>query len=298
MNILIVCQHFPMCLGRRLLTPFQRLGHDVRHIGTDMGTNGGCGEVHPRHVWKSQGDWHHAWDDWTPDVILWADTLYPDYRHAVYREVPHVHYNSAGAMDAAMPSMDWTFTAVSFGDIWQKTERVSWMPCAYNADWITPSAMTWQEREYDVCMVGRLDAMRMSLLDALEDAGLKVFRHPCLVFEDYAAAYHNSRMGLVQTQYQTIPNRVFETPALGCVSLMVKYREYDKLNIPESSVLYFDENEPDSLIRQAWRALEHPEWAMAAVNYGAYWALQHSWDKRAAQILAILGEAGPLKSNR
>lgn len=287
MKILVVCQHYPYCLGRSLTYNFNRLGVDVRHIGPDMGDNTHIGEKrYPQHVWHSQGDWHTAWPDWTPDIVLYAETLHVHYRHEVYDAVPHVQFNSAGPMDAPMPGIDWTFTAVSFGGIWSKTTRISWIPCAYNKRWITPSPIPWAEREYDVCLVGRLDSVRKALLERLEDAGLKIFAAVGLVFEDYAAAYHNARMGLVQTVRRTVPMRVFETPALGVLALSPVYPEYEALGV--CGYLPFIEVYPDTLIASAQAALDSPTMATRLIDQGLHWSEQHSWQARAKTILEII----------
>lgn len=287
MNLLIVCQHRPICTGRKLFTPFQRLGLDVRHIGEAVNEIG-YGPVAERYHWQPQGDWQHYWPDWTPDVILYAETLHAEWRHTHYKDVPHVQYNSAGPQDKPMPKMDWTFNATSFGGLYEKTKRATWIPCGWNADWVTPSPIPWEEREYDVCFIGAVHSIRKSMLNALEAAGLKVFRASNLVYEQFREPYHNSRMGLIQHVQKTLPIRVFETPALNVLALSPTYVEHRKL--PVKGYWKYDEDCLESVVNAARMALTNPELAKIVMAEGYEWAQAHSWDHRAADMLAVFKE--------
>lgn len=287
MNLLIVCQHRPICTGRKLFTPFQRLGLDVRHIGEPVNEIG-YGPVDERYHWKPQGDWQHVWDDWTPDIILYAETLHAEWRHTHYKDVPHVQYNSAGPQPAPMPGMDWTFNATSWGNIWNVTKRVTWLPCGWNKDWVTPSPIPWEDREYDVCFIGAVNSIRKAMLHQLIDAGLRVYYASNQIFEQFREPYHNSRMGLIQHVQKTLPIRVFETPALNVLALSPTYVEHRKL--PVVGYWTYDEDHPDNLISSAKMALDNPDIAQAVMADGYEWAQNHSWDNRAADMLAVFKE--------
>jgi hypothetical protein len=283
MKILIVCQHWPLCTGRYLTRAFTQLGIDVRHIGeAKHGLTGTSDIPQPRYDWPPQGDWNTSWADWTPDFIIYAETLHEYWRHSVYSTVPHVQINTAGAMVAPMRGIQHTFTAVPRGGIWEKTTHVTWMPTARNQDFV-PSPIPWLKRTYDVTLIGRLDSERNAILDQIEAAGLKVFRGVSLYYDEYQAIYHDSRMGLVQTPNETIPCRTFEMGALGVLALTPWYPEYTELGV--TGVIVYGARDPGSEIDAAKFALKHPTWAVQQIQKAVEWSKQHTWIERAKIIL-------------
>lgn len=289
MNILIVCQHWPLCTGRYLTNAFRKLGHDVKHIGSTKGGETGMSEKrYPQYAWNPQGDWDMYWADWTPDVVLYVETLFPYWRHKHYSDVPHMQYNTAGPMDDVMPDIQHTFTAVSWGGIWDKTDAVTWLPCAVNPAF-KPSPIPWHERTWDVALVGRLDSDRMPLLERLNDAGFKVYWDCGPIYDDYVNIYHDARMGLVQTVRRTVPCRVFEMPALGVLGLSPWYPEYEKLGV--RGYVYFDDQRPIELPAIVERTLlryemDYDRWDKSEKD--RQWSQQHTWNQRAQQIMEVL----------
>lgn len=264
---------------------FQYIGVDVRHIGPerDNGIAGLSAEACEKYRWHTQGDWHQTWADWTPDVILYAETLCEQWHHDGYPDVPHIHYNTAGAMERPMNGMAHTFTAVSWGGIWQATDKVSWLPCAYNKALCKPSRIPWSERKYDVVMIGRLDDQRLALLHELEAAGIACHYASGLIYDEYVKAYHNGRMALIQINLHHVPIRLFEAPALGCLPLTPWYPEYSLLEV--DGVMVFDEHRAGAVVEAAQFALQHPSWSIQMIEKARRWGLHHTWIDRAKKIV-------------
>jgi SAM-dependent methyltransferase len=95
----------------------------------------------------------------------------------------------------------------------------TWLPCATDTKLFTPSPIAWADREYDICMVGVMYPRRVEVLNALKDAGFKVFAVTGLLYDEYRAAYHNSRISLCVSAAGDVAQRIFETGGMGCAIL-------------------------------------------------------------------------------
>lgn len=80
MKALVVANHFPVCSARFITDAFLRLGVDVRHIGDSSGAfipwppNGQM--LPERYAWASDGPLTAHWSDWTPDLVVIADSAF------------------------------------------------------------------------------------------------------------------------------------------------------------------------------------------------------------------------------
>ena len=285
MKLLLACEHHPITPARFLANAFDAMPDvDLRHIGTDRGAvTSITDELRPDKVWKSQGDYHHFWSDWRPDLVLYFDTIHAYYHHSRYHAVPHVWYHIEGVMDNIMPGMAHYFHATSYGANWEKVpDKMTWLPPAYDPAVHTPSPIPWEDREYDVCLVGRRDDKRKSHMAHLEAAGLSVFYGLGLIDEDFATAYHNARISYVEHFYNIVPMRTMETAAMGNLLYSQWLGDYDKLGI-RGVVAHPDSIEQFENV--ARELIERPEECKALVAQSMGWVKPHTYAARALTIL-------------
>lgn len=283
-RVLIACLHHRQSTGRSLYEALAEMGHDVRHIGgylRDADREG-------KWAWHALGDWDHSWGDWTPDVVVYADTVWKDWRHRVYDHIPHAHVCSCNnVVNLRGGPWDRHFLAARNSMTWPITQAdEEWMPCAYSTRWHTPSPIPYAEREFDVCLLGRLDEERSAVLDALEAGGLTVFNANGLWYDDYRAAYHNARMSLCTNKERSAMKRYFESAALGTLVIGDKCEDIDALGGSPYMVQVDDlPGAVDALVEQAQYYVAHPDEAEQKIAGAAEWVKAHRWQDRAQQII-------------
>jgi hypothetical protein len=118
---------------------------------------------------------------------------------------------------------------------------------------------------------------RLALIHALRGAGLKVCAATGLVYDGYAAAYHDARVSLCVSARGDVAQRLFETAALGCV--VVSDDCPDLAALDADPILTY--RTLDEAVQHCIAAQTQPERAVAA----QHWAQSHTWDARAAHIL-------------
>lgn len=305
MNILLVYNHFCVSSGRYMTDAFKRVGHNVRHIGP----------AHGRDIWGMQVDakYVHEPDTINPESGYWPDLIVvmdsdphildmynrrDEFSHnpplVVYGVDNHVrdyrrpwfdHYFLA---HRGVSVMDWWAGGFDFCDTLvgiPKTD-MTWLPCAYDPTIFTPSPIPYAEREWDVCMIGVMYPQRWALVNALKAAGLKVYAGTGLLFEDYAAAYHNARISLCVSAAGDVAQRVFETAAMGCLVVSDECADFERLRVdgivaaPQGTlaeqVIHLakspDANDPDGYIQRA-------------IQRSMTWVRPNSWDARAQVMI-------------
>jgi hypothetical protein len=284
-KLLVAAEHHPITPARYMVEAFAALPDvDVRHIGNGRGGNTGFSDdARPDLTWEPQGDYQHHWPDWKPDVILYLETISDYYHHEGYAKVPHIWYHVEGLMDNVMPGMAHYFHAASYGPNWDKVpEKMTWLPPAYDPRWHTPSAIPWEEREYDVCLVGRLGDRRDKYIKAFRAVGLKVFWGVGYINEDYAAIYHNSRLSLIDHFRGIVPMRTFESAAMGNLLFSQWFADYDKLGI--QGVVHLPEN-IETAVAFAKGILRQPDKCKQLVAQSMAWVQPHTYAARAQTIV-------------
>lgn len=301
MNILIVTNHYPVCSARYATDAFIRLGHTVKHIGTPMGRNIWGGQVPEEYVWTPDGDLFNGWIGWGnpfPEnqpadcvIVMDSDPAILDLlEHFGNHNSPMIVWGVDNHVrDYRRPYFDHYFLAhksVSVMD-WKAREDMTWLPCAYDPVAFPPSPIAWADRKYDVCMIGVMYPKRWELVQAMRQAGLKVFAGTGLIYDAYRDAYHNSRVALVSSACGDLPIRLFEGAGMGCIVL------HD--DIPDLDILDPDADWADSPslygygdIKEAVeRAKELQDGFIDPVANG-WWLENHTWDKRAQVIISWL----------
>lgn len=289
MRILVAAIHYPVASGRYIARALARMGHDVKTIGPCTGNDIWGMTVDPKHIWQP------TWTDmaavptneWKPDLVITADSAFTIALGGLWADVPHVLFGVDNHVrDYRIDSVtDWDikFLAHSWGARMEDT-NTHWLPCAYDPVYFTPSRIPMAEREYDVCMIGVGYPRRVEIIQAMQAAGLKVFAATGLLYEEYAAAYHNSRISLCVSAAGDVAQRVFETAAMGCVLLTDDCPDLNRLDFWAGAHGVIYESAADA-VHLAQSALGS---TFVLEKYGRRaieWSAGHTWDARAQTIL-------------
>lgn len=222
MKILIVAYHFEVTAARYIADAFTRLGHDVRHIGQSARLQEAWGvPVTAGYEWKSDGDIGQYAEDWTPDFIILADTLPNTYAYQPptrYKGVPVIYWTVDNHVrNVRRDGIVHYFLAHMHGQA-QPVMRPdeTYLPCAFDPIRFKPSKITWNDRQFDVAMVGVMYPRRAEYIKALNEAGFSVVYGTGMIYDEYAAAYHDARISLCMSANHDLAQRVFETSAMGC----------------------------------------------------------------------------------
>ena len=254
MNIIISCIHYPSASGRFAAAALRRLGHDVRTLGMSTGNEIWRLTVADKYIWQPDGGLTQNWDDWQPDLIIHMDSSFA-YHHPVYQDIPHVIWGVDNHIRSYLqPGIAHYFLAHKAISIQAYDDNTTWLPCAYDPTLHTPSPIPWNEREYDVCMLGVMYPKRQEMLAALTKAKVKVFAGTGLLGEDYVRAYQNSRIGLCVSAAGDVGQRIFEGAAMGCAVLTDPLPDWTALNL-SGIVVYEDRT---SMLAQVKELLAAP----------------------------------------
>lgn len=223
MKILIVAVHFEVTGARYITDAFKRLGHDVKHVGANARLKSVWGvSVPEKYIWTPEEVL--ITDDWKPDIIILADTIVrpEDINLNIPPHVPFIYWiQDNHVRNVRTDGIDHYFLAHKHGQAQPVThDDETWLPCAADTSAFTPSPIAWDDREYDVAMVGVMYPKRAEVIEALKAAGLKVYASTGDVYDEYRAIYHNARISLCLSANDDLAQRVFETGAMGCLIAM------------------------------------------------------------------------------
>lgn len=335
-NILIVSNHYPVCSARFATDAFRRLGHTVRHVGPAMGANIWGMTLPPWSVWEPDellklGD-HHSGFLWADIVIVmdsdpailqdansipnpssglkvvWGvDNHVRDYRRGwfdhyflAHRNVSVMGWQSATVMTTPQTgtlTADGVLVGVATSDSVDLPD-ITHLPCCYDPTLHTPSPISFEEREYDVCMIGVMYPQRMALVNGLRKAGLKVLAGTGLIGDAYRDAYHNSRIALNISVSGDAAQRLFETAAMGCVVMTDPVADLAILK-PLGFWLLDDWEAADNtdhqieyVIAACEDILDKPKAAIEQIALSMAWVKGHTWDTRAQTILTAMKMTG------
>lgn len=315
MNILIVASHYAVCSARYAADAFTRRGHTVRHIGPEMGRTIWGLTLPERYVWTPddigipsalKADWANlvivmdsdpAVLDWVKEwhhsaIIVWGvDNHVRDYRRAWFEHYFLAHRN-VSVMEWLSPTASLTQyfqvhpekRPALFPTEVQEYTDMTHLPCAYDPTLHTPSPIPFEDREYDVCMIGVMYPHRWAIVQALRAAGFKVLAGTGLVYDSYVRAYQNSRISLCLSSNGDVAQRVFETAAMGCVVMSDDCPDFQLLK-PKGFWL-LDDTEPETVVQAVKDVLHEPEHAQVMIERAQAWVQPHTWDNRAAEIEA------------
>jgi len=282
MRVLLVADHYPVCLARYMRDSYRRLGADVRSVGPAQGTAIWGSDVAPERVWQPDGPIDTVWADWLPEVVIYS-TGVPFQFNPQYRGVPHVvHTVDNHVVDFRQEGIDHYFLAHGHGQAMPvQGPDVTWLPCAYDPVFFTPSPIAWSQRRFDVSLIGAPYPNRVELLNAIKAAGFNVCAGVGAVYEQFRDIYHNTRISLCLSACGDVAQRVFETAAMRCLILTDPCPDLPDLRA-DGITVYHSVADAVQKVRQI---LANPALAQAAVERTFAWAKPHTWDARAQVIL-------------
>ena len=186
MNILILSNHYAVCSARYATSAFERLGHTVKHVGPAMGRDIWGLTLPAEYKWEPKprdfgekpnlvimmdsdprllDDFKVKLDHQGAKLILTGDGIPKDYSAIVWGVDNH-------ARDYRRDWFDHYFLAhrhVSVMD-WELNTDMTHLPCCYDPTLHTPSLIPFEERKYDVGMIGVMYPQRWTLVKALREA--------------------------------------------------------------------------------------------------------------------------------
>lgn len=288
-KMLILCNHHATASGRYIADAFKRLGHDVRTMGEPRGNQIWGMSIPDKYIWTPTYSVpgtppRHFWE---PDLVLqtdtevdYADSIFPNVRHAIYTVDNHVRYVKK------LATWDKQFLAHHDGPAQSVCTDCGdiWLPCAYDDAAFTPSPIPMHERAYDVAMIGVPYERRVKIITRMAEAGLKVYANTGLLYDEYRYAYHNARISLCVSACGDVAQRVFETAAMGCTILTDACADFDRLGFVGGvhGLIYGNDTEA---VQGAKNLLAMPVYLDAIANAGQAWARPHTWMARAQTIL-------------
>lgn len=258
---------------------FQRLGHEVRHIGNPMGHS----------IWGMEVDARHEWTPdlldgvWTPDlkIVLDSDPGILNAFHHWTADAPVVYGVDNHVREYRRPHLTHYFLAHHDGHAQPvRKPDESWLPCGYDPTLHTPSPIPYLDRQYDVAMIGVMYNHRRAVLNELRAAGLKVLAGTGLLYEDYVNAYHNARISLCLSFNGDVAQRVFETAAMGNMVISDDCDDYPRLRPRglHSAPQRFLVDRVRMFVADAIHAQD-------CITESLEWVKIHTWDNRASQII-------------
>jgi Glycosyl transferases group 1 len=261
---------------------YRRIGVDVRTIGPAFGAEIWGMKFPPEQAWEPDGAIDAYWPDWVPDLIVFSKDrpFFFNPRHAGIPRVVHVVDNHV--MDFRQEGIDHYFLGHLNPSIMpMNSADTTWLPCGYDPVVFTPGPIPWNQRQFDVSLVGAPHAPRMELLQTLAQAGLKVCAGMGAIFEDFRNIYHNTRISLCLSVRGDVAQRVFETAAMGCAILSDPCLDFARLKA--QGITFFDDKV--QALEQAKRLLADPPLAESLIKQSAEWVKPHTWDSRAQSIV-------------
>jgi hypothetical protein len=299
-KILVACIHYPVASGRYISDAFERLGHDVRHIG-DCARNQIWGiQVDKKYNWYPHGNLNKSWSDWKPDVVIVAESAF-QYHHPYYTDVPHLVWGLDNHVrDYRQAGIDRYFLAHRNVSVMEWGEDCTWLPCGYDPVWFKPSPINWHERPYDIAMIGVMYPERVAIIEAMQKAGLNVYATTGLLYEEYRNVYWQSKIALCSSAAGDLAQRIFECGAMGCTVLTDRLYDLDNPYTNERLGLkgWASYNGVEQAVAQAVELTrDNPDLGA----FGAFQMMQtcqpHTWDARAQLVLNYL-EGRPYQLER
>lgn len=221
---------------------------------------------------------------WEPDIWIEANAaLFTQGRpvtgkYAVVATDPHViDYSAARAKADFLFNMQKPYMLP--GDIH--------LPYAYDPIWHSPSTIPWQDRVYSAALLGLQYPQRTQLVERLRASGRNVRFELGPSYEDAAAIYHNTRVGLNWSSMQDTTARAFELLAFGLPAVMNRVPDLVEMFRDGEDFIGFSTLDEavagvEGLLADETRAVEMGRKARVAVE-------PHTWDARVELILKTAG---------
>lgn len=276
MNILILANHYPVASGRYVRDALRRLGHTVYTDGPAMGGS----------IWGL-----HLPDgfEWTPEpppvgtpidriLVMDSDPAILDGAEPYGGAAPLVVFGVDNHVRSyRRPWFDHYYLGHLHPSIMPWLPDMTHVPCGYDPTLFTPSPIPFEERRYDVAILGVMYPDRQAAVAELRRAGLKVIAGCGLVGESYRDAHHDARIALCLPARNDVAQRVFESSAMLNLVMTPWLPDFAKLR-PRGLYIV---RETTPLADQVRDAMQHAHETAAARE----WAALYTWDKLALQVL-------------
>jgi glycosyl transferase family 1 len=281
MRILYIADHAAVCVGHYMFDAFRRIGVDIRSIGPVGAPMWGLNlpELRP---WKPQGSLQTIWSDWKPDLVIWGREPV-DETVRRYADTPQVLQTVDNhVLSWKHERIEHYFLAHLHGQEMRcEGPNVTWLPCAYDPVFFTPSPIPWSERKFDATLLGVMYPQRIELVEGLRAAGINVFTGLGAVYEEYRDIYHQTRISLCCSAARDVGQRVFETAAMRCLILTDPCPDLPHLKA-DGIVLF---NDIATAVKSVRQILANPRIAESAIDRSYAWVKPHTWDARAREIV-------------
>jgi hypothetical protein len=289
LRIVIAAHHYPVASGRYMADAFRRLGHEVKTIGPAHGQDIWGLSLPPAYVWTPDA----LTNEYRADVLIVMDSD-PTFLSAMLNtEIAplKIVYGVDNHVRQYVNGYDHYFLAHYHGPtmpVQADQAAHTWLPCGYDPTVFTPSPIDYDDRAYDVAMIGVMYPERRRLVNLLRDNGYKVYAGAGLVGANAAAVYQNARMSLCNSAAGDIAQRIFETAACGCLVLTDPLRDLlnDETNARlgfKGFAVYWSDKELLSYVHDFLND-ERPLARQAVAMMPSVVAGQ-TWDDRATRIM-------------
>lgn len=296
MNILIVANHWAICSARYMTDAFKRAGHDVKHIGPARGRSIWGLTLPPEYEWTPDDPLELMSSmkaDWASVVIVMdSDPALLDGVGQAIRHQNMVVYGVDNHVRAyRRPWFLHYFLAHKHGPTQPVTEAdESWLPVAYDPVHFTPSPIPFDDRAFDVILLGVMYPDRVQAVNDLRAAGFKVLAGTGLVYEAYAKAHHNARIALCLSPFGDLSQRWFESAAMGCHVLgnipddLTDAKANGALGLHGFST--YQPEAGESIVERVRELLDDEREKCKASTLNMQEAVKrHTWDARAQEIV-------------
>lgn len=291
MNILIAAHHYAVASGRYLRDALIRAGENVWTVGPEHGNSIWGISVSAGYEWRNTPPMNTEIDllivmDSDPAILEQYQT-YPAKRRVVYGVDNHVR--------EYIGNYDHFFLAHAHGPrqpVPSNDPLYSWLPCAYDPTVFKPSAIPWEQRQFDVTLIGFPYPERVRLMRLIRDAGYKIHFSMGSLYHECAAIYQDTRISLCVSAAGDVAQRVFETAACGCLVLsdplhdLLDATTNRELALAGFALFYSDEElliQLDALLSDEMQSAQN-----GAVSMQRIVQRKHTWDERAKTLLKWL----------
>lgn len=280
-RILLGAIHTPVTAARSIYWALRDMGHEVITAGPFQNVMDWAG-AKPLYCYE----WQPHIDTtkplyplpWKPDLMIQTDRVMeriPGVPNVLYAIDNHVGDYSGGA------GFDKIFVGHSWGHL-ADLPNATWLPAGYDPRYHRVTDYG-RNRDIDVLLIGNPYPERRRLVSDLVFSGLEIRFTYGMAWEQYNDAYNRARIALVKSKCGDLSGRVFEHMAAGCLVVMDRVRDADKIGLVEG-VHYIGYDTPAECADAIRDALNNWDAAQVIADAGHEWVLPETWDARAKTI--------------
>lgn len=159
----------------------------------------------------------------------------------------------------------------------------NWLPYGFDPIYHRRTEKSWEEREYDISLVGLPYPDRKTFMHQIRSHGYSAYLENGPSYEDAWEIYNNSKLGLNLSSRQDTCARVFELLGLGLPAVL--NRVPDLIDMFTDGEDFVGFNTPQEGVREAIKLLRDPPRAQEIAENGWKAVQSHTWDARMEQVL-------------